>query len=342
MRLPNSYGTIDKLPGKRRRPWRVRLGAEYSSDGVHLTETRRVLGYYRTKREAVDALNDYHLDPFDIADTSTFAEIYDRWIREKQIKGCSTSMLNSCRAAFNKCIAIHEMQIHEIKYAHLQAVIDSYPDASASTLQNVLMVMRGIYNYCMRCDIIRRDPTQYLHINACAAPTEKHKPFTAAEIGALWDMPPSRERDITLILLYSGWRVRELLQMPADKIDMQTLTMQGGMKTKAGKDRLVPIHSRIVPLVEKYVSDPMPFGIGYTSIYEWMLKNTGHRCHDTRHTFVSELQSRGADHICIERLVGHASKSITDKVYTHKDVAELRRTVELIAYKDISMTAANA
>ena len=70
-----------------------------------------------------------------------------------------------------------------------------------------------------------------------------------------------------------------------------------------------------------------------------MKTNLRHIPHDTRHTFISELQSRGADHICIERLVGHASKGITDTVYTHKDIQELRRTVEMIAYKDIQMNA---
>lgn len=73
-------------------------------------------------------------------------------------------------------------------------------------------------------------------------------------------------------------------------------------------------------------------------IRAWMKQNTGHICHDTRHTFISELQSRGADHICIERLVGHSSHGITDKVYTHKDIHELRKAVELVEYKDITVT----
>jgi hypothetical protein len=34
------------------------------------------------------------------------------------------------------------------------------------------------------------------------------------------------------------------------------------------------------------------------------------------------------------------SKGVTDKVYTHKDIAELRSTVELVQYKDITMSAA--
>lgn len=338
MRLPNGYGSITKMSGKRRKPYCVRLGCEYTSDGLHLTETRRILGYYATKREAIEALHEFHRDPYDIADTSTFAELYARWIAEKQLT-VGTNALTSYRAAFKKCVAVHDLPIHDIKLSQLQAILDTFSKQSQSSLNNIIIVMRGVCEYAMRNELIRKDPSQFLQIRAYAAPTGKHKVFTAAEIGAVWDMPPSLERDLTLILLYSGWRVNELLEMPADKVDMTALTMRGGMKTKAGKDRLVPIHSRIVPLMEKYAAT-MPFDISDQALRDWMKANVGHIPHDTRHTFISELQSRGADHICIERLVGHASKSITDKVYTHKDVMELRDTVEMIAYKDITMTAA--
>lgn len=57
---------------------------------------------------------------------------------------------------------------------------------------------------------------------------------------------------------------------------------------------------------------------------------TQHTIHDCRHTFTSLLDSAGANPICIDRLVGHASKNITSKVYTHKDIEELRTTIESI------------
>ena len=331
MKMPNGYGTIDKLSGKRRRPYRVRLGCEYISDGSTLAEKRKILGYYATKKEAIEALNAYHLDPYDIENNSTFADIYGLWIKEKALK-ISKTTLNCYQAAYKKCVALHTMPVRDIKLAHLQAVIDSYPTASRSTLNNMQIVISGIFDYAMKSDIIHKNPSQYVTINTYASPTDKHRVFTPAEIRSLWEMPQSMERDITLILLYSGWRVNELLEMPSESVDMAALTMKGGKKTRAGKDRIVPVHHLIKPLLKLY---PMPFDISYPAFFEWMKSNTGHIPHDTRHTFISELQSRGADHICIERLVGHSSKGVTDKVYTHKDIQELRQTVELLAYKDI-------
>ena len=109
-------------------------------------------------------------------------------------------------------------------------------------------------------------------------------------------------------------------------IDLTDYIYTGGSKTAAGKDRKVPMHHRIQPIAERY---PHGFSVCYGVYYKW-IKATGHTPHDTRHTFVSRLQTAGADHVCIERLVGHASHGVTDKIYTHKDIDELRRTVELL------------
>lgn len=335
MRLPNGYGSIVKMPGNRRKPYCVRLGASYSSDGVTLTETRPVLGYYSSRKEALEALHEFHHDPYDLTRKSAFKDVYALWIREKELS-VSRNTLASYKAAFNKCLAVHDMPVVTIKLPHLQAVVDSFPNMSLSTLNNIIIVIHGVMMYACMNELIPKDPSVYLKVKAFTDPTGKHKPFTASEIAALWDMDPSPERDTTLILLYSGWRINELLDMPRESIDLTAQTMTGGKKTRAGKERIVPIHSRILPLMERFVTVPAP---SYTDMHEWMRDNMGHMPHDTRHTFISELQSRGADRVCIERLVGHVSKSVTDRVYTHKDIDELRRTVEMVEYKDITMSA---
>ena len=42
------------------------------------------------------------------------------------------------------------------------------------------------------------------------------------------------------------------------------------------------------------------------------------------------MNNAGANKVSIQRIMGHASKDITDKVYTHKDIAELKKAVDLI------------
>lgn len=43
------------------------------------------------------------------------------------------------------------------------------------------------------------------------------------------------------------------------------------------------------------------------------------------------LIQRGANKVCIDRLMGHKSKGTGERVYTHKNIEELRLNIELIA-----------
>lgn len=57
--------------------------------------------------------------------------------------------------------------------------------------------------------------------------------------------------DLILIQCYSGWRPKELCLLETQNINIDNWTFKGGMKTDAGVDRVVPIHSRIRELVKK-------------------------------------------------------------------------------------------
>ena len=320
--MPNGYGTITKLTGKRRKPYMARLACTYTSDGDRLTERRPVLGYYRTRAEALQALAEYNKSPYDIGNNATFADVYSEWIKTKKV---GNKAMSGYTNAFGKCKDLHDIPIAELRLQHYQGIINRYTHQSATSMKCLLAVIRGVSQYALKYEIISKDYSEFIESEYAEA-GNIHKPFTESEIAALWAQKQSALRDITLILLYSGFRVNELLKMKADNIDLDSLTFTGGSKTKAGKDRIVPIHSRIIPLVTEYKSG---FPIRYSHYYA-LLRETGHIPHDTRHTFVSRLQSAGADHLCIQRLVGHASDNVTDNVYTHKDLAELRKTIEML------------
>lgn len=69
MRLPNGYGGIVKLSGKRRKPYAARVTA-----GWHLNEKTgkvvqeyQILGYGTTKAEALQILARYNDNPIDLS-----------------------------------------------------------------------------------------------------------------------------------------------------------------------------------------------------------------------------------------------------------------------------------
>ena len=57
--------------------------------------------------------------------------------------------------------------------------------------------------------------------------------------------------------------------------------------------------------------------------------NMQHTPHECRHTFRSKLDSAGANKKCMDLLMGHKSKEVGERVYTHKTIQELRDALEL-------------
>ena len=55
-----------------------------------------------------------------------------------------------------------------------------------------------------------------------------------------------------------------------------------------------------------------------------------HTPHECRHTFRSRLDSAGANKKCIDLLMGHKSKDVGERVYTHKTLDELKDTINLL------------
>ena len=73
-----------------------------------------------------------------------------------------------------------------------------------------------------------------------------HIPFTDEEMQILWGHVDGKQYiDTVLIQCYSGWRPQELGLLKLENINLTDWTFMGGMKTDAGTNRVVPIHSRV-------------------------------------------------------------------------------------------------
>ena len=78
MRMPNSFGSVYKLPGKRRRPYVARKTMGYTAEGQQI---KKIIGYSETKQGAIQLLADYNNNPFDvdIAGISVI-RLFDQWL----------------------------------------------------------------------------------------------------------------------------------------------------------------------------------------------------------------------------------------------------------------------
>ena len=146
-------------------------------------------------------------------------------------------------------------------------------------------------------------------------------------------------------MIYTGLRPTELLEIQTENVHLDEKYMVGGMKTEAGKDRIIPLNDKIIPLVKnrydankKYLINNK-FGNHYTygtymngNFNTCMVKlKMKHLPHDGRHTFASLMDSAGANDVCIKLIMGHSMKNDTTRgTYTHKTLEELLTEVNKI------------
>ena len=72
------------------------------------------------------------------------------------------------------------------------------------------------------------------------------------ELDILWsNLGKIKYVDWVLIQCYMGWRPQELATLRLDEINLDKWYMKAGMKTKAGKQRIVPIHTKVRQLLKQ-------------------------------------------------------------------------------------------
>lgn len=346
MKLPNKYGSIEKLSGNRRKPYRVRKTIGWDDEGRQI---RKTIGYFETRTKALQELALYNEKPYDIdIKNITVEEIHKKWKAEKydKIAPKTQAVYNMC---WNYCESIKNEAFVNIRLIHLQSIVDSMGDKwSAKKAFKVLW--NQLYDYAIKNDMDVRRYSEYIELGKKTTKLVRI-PFEENEIDKLWENVDRMEFiDTILILIYTGMRIGELLEIETENVYIEKRYMIGGLKTEAGKNRVIPLHDRIIPLVKKWYENAKKVGSKYLiynheykqmkywnyyhekweKIIEQLEFSPDHRPHDTRHTFATRMDRTPANKLCIKRILGHASKDITDKVYTHKDIEELIEAVNYL------------
>jgi integrase len=337
MKNPNGYGSVVKLSGNRRNPFAVRKTTGWNEKGHPIYET---IGYYPTREAGMIALAEYNKSPWDIdAEKVTLESLFEQF-KEKKMNKMGKSTVGSLNAAYKHTKSMWNMKYKEIKSFHMQDVIDNC-GCGYSTQWAIKNLFGHLDKFALEIDVINKSYAQLT--TAEPIPETSKMPFTDKEVKAVWKIKDQEWVDSVLVFLYTGFRISELLAIKTANVDLVAGTIQGGTKTKAGKDRIIPIHSKIFDIVKKKVEEGNEYLFSYNgkkmsssqyyvywnAIMEQLgIEKTPHEC---RHTFRSRLDSAGANKVCIDLMMGHKSKEVGERVYTHKKLEELKTAIELIA-----------
>ncbi len=339
MKLPNGYGSISKLSGKRRCPYWVYITDGWDENGKQI---RKTIGYVKSRTEGLKLLADYHGNPYNLDYRNlTFSYIWENGVlnqlevlveqgkmSESNLKGLSSVYKNHCKKLYNDILL-------ELKYKKMQTIIDD-SDLGYTAKGNIKTVCKKIFD----CAIneyelpIANNPADKLKVGE-KKKSDKHTPFTVEELSILWGLQYNDIVKLALIFAYSGTRPNEVFTTEKNNIFIEDNYFITGSKTEAGKDRIIPIHPKIKHLMEYFydkendypftsIIDKFNYGKFKRRFDKLMNElNFNHTPYDGRHTFITKMKDAGADEYILKRIVGHSITDITEKIYTHRNVEKL-------------------
>ncbi len=344
MRRANGTGSIVNLGPNRRNRYAVRV-SYLERPGLW---KQKYISYHRTAREAQEAL-ERHLSANIPAQSLavTLGDIYAQWSAKKYAKAGAASIA-SYKASWVRISTLADKEMCKITLDDLQAIIDKDEEdgLSKSSLSNDRMLMKALFKHAMERDIVHKDYSTFIEMPSVSAKYEKGAfddiAMKKLEQLAHDDFPWA---DTALMLCYTGFRISEFLQLTRFSYHAESGGyLQGGLKTDAGKNRVVPVHPKIKPYLEKWLArkgDTIICNEEGTAIsqnkfrplFASVMKELGvpqatpHWC---RHTAASRMKMSGVDDLAIKRILGHADANVTEH-YTHVDIDYLAQEMRKVS-----------
>jgi integrase/recombinase XerC len=163
------------------------------------------------------------------------------------------------------------------------------------------------------------------------------------------ELGPTRDLAMLELFYSTGIRLSELSGMNLE--DMDLLSDQAKVRGKGRKERIVPLGSRAVLALRRYLNlrEELVSRVGgdrravfvtrrgrrmapravQRAVHAMLdaVGGEGLRVHSLRHTFATHMLDAGADLRAVQELLGHASLSTT-QVYTHTSVERLKKVYQ--------------
>lgn len=340
MRKPNGYGSIKKLSGNRRRPFVF---------VVSVGKKQKPVEYFTTQIEAEIFQADYnktHNHRSLPGHQITLEELYHRWLPAHTADTSpSKSTLCSYENSFKHLVSLHYEPIQNLKYADYQKILDSMRKSglSYSSCKKVRSLISLLEKYAVKIELINKCYAPLLSIGKNKA-VRPHHPFSRQKINRLWAHRNESGFDTVLILLYTGMRVGEMLHLQKSDVNLRQEYIRITKSKTVSGIRTIPIHHRIAPLIANRMKSAGVYLIADTegNPYDYSqycllwravmhsINANGHTTHDCRHTVATLLDNAGANETSKRRILGHAGGDVTERVYTHKGLRQLRKCIELL------------
>lgn len=364
-RLPNGFGQISRIKGQNlRKPYRAMITVGKTEFGRPICKPLQPNAYFKTYNEAYAALVEYNKSPYDLSENITFEELYKRWYERYSQNIAARN--NSLAAAWKYCTPLYKMKLRSIRTRDLRNCIETATrningevrEASPTTKQRIKMLFDLMYDYAVEFELVDQNYARTISITHIVKEknrnTRNHIALSEAEVEKLWALSDENIfAQMMIVQCYTGWRPDELVNIKRTDLDLENWTIVGGVKTDNGRNRIVPIHTRIRPIIERlnklsqacgqeylFVKLMQADRIGniqyqiyrqaFTNFYKTGVFEQEHKPHDCRKTFVTLAKKYKVDEYAIKYIVGHSIQDLTERVYTEREISWLKEEIEKI------------
>ena len=308
------------------------------------------LGSYATRAEAREALRRWAKNPVTAAPV-TVQQAYEQWYKTMEIttKPQTVRVYVTAwqRAQKVQDGAFVQRMIRDVSAGELRTVVAGlYAQYAKSTAFLSRRVLGATFKHAYENDYVERDNMQFVSIRT-EDEAPKIRAFSNGEFQLLkehWAEAPGG--DAMLALCYLGFRVSAFCELDVSDYDPAQHTIRGGIKTAAGRGRIVPVHPDIIPIVERWAAagpGPLyrnPKGKRYSAqLFRLQVWGPAREAlglpddltpHSARHTFATRLAAAGARPEDIARMIGHTNYKTTSDIYVNQDLETLRAAMNLV------------
>ena len=353
-------GSISRASGRGKKCWKAAI----TEDGK-----KKYLGWFETEQEADEALMEYIENPSNFPCNKTFKEVYEGWYHKylaKEVKRHSrkeghpvnpkdieqNSTFRNHQAAYSAFEHLHRKKFCEIT----KKVVEEEIYKKNPPMQRKLKILiRFLAEYALDEEII--DGSRYYELQnvrtESVEKSEKHYPFSQAEIDLLWKNSGNRYVQFILMGIYSGVRPGELLKLKKADVQLEKNCFWILKGKNNNARRAVPIHKKTKKFFENWINFndseflitrldglPMRAGSDYngflSAYWDKTLDDLGilhyvrengeesiHRPHDMRVTFATRWADQGLNEVYRQKIQGHSSGSVGIDVYTQPFIESL-------------------
>ena len=303
---------------------------------VSLKTTRRT----EAQLLANDMLREGEFDEKDEKSATTLGEGLEQYEKYLRNKGTAEISIETYRNVFRRFSGMYGVPIAEIKAEDvLDTFNEQFSEFSANFYNNARVAIKSAFNYFLNVlEIVPRNTAR--KIPKRKVQKKEKKFWTMEQIAAILDKAPnSNYRLLWAFMAYEGLRIHEALKVKPEDIRDGFLHVIG----KGAKYAKIPIGS-----IMKSELDRAGWAWDFSRFSRQSCISAVHSCakkalgdafdgeatnHRFRHSFASNLVRAGANILVVQKLMRHATITMTLGTYSHLMDGDLESGIEKLSSK---------